>query len=219
MNWIRYGCLMLLAVSVGVEASAQIEKGTQFWGGTVSGSGSFSSSENENGAGSSSKNDLELRLQGGVFTKSNFMVGVGAQGSFYPETMETNAMNSLSRRTNTTSIYSLVPFVRWYKPLNERFSLFLEPSLSAGFRFSRNTSSGGFGESRSTGEEFRSSLNVVPGISYRLGKRFALEADVNILRLGLDFNSGKDYSSFRFASSVSSGINSYFGLRGAFYLN
>lgn len=154
-----------------------------------------------------------------MFTKQNFMFGIGAQLTLYPYSLESTGNNSYTEN-HLEQTYSLVPYVRWYKPLTERISFFVEPALAAGITHFRTKTTAGTSKSPIVLNRFRSSLAIVPGISYRLGKRFALETDLNILSLGVNYVSGDDgYREFQFASSVSSQISSYFGIRGAFYLN
>lgn len=213
-----YGCILLTALT-GYEANGQIEKGTRFWGGTIEGSGSFYSSKSEQLTQKTQSNKVALKAQWGIFAKPNFMLGVGAQLGLQPVSSKSERISGPSENINREYLYSLAPFVRWYKPLTGKISLFVEPALSVGLIHYRHRFSDSVSEGDSKADRFQSALTVVPGISYRLGKRFALETDLNILRLGVNYTSGSSYREFRFASSVSSGITSYFGLRGAFYLN
>lgn len=217
MKRLRYLCLLFIAIA-SYEANGQIEKGTRFWGGTIEGSGSFSSLKGEQQTRKAQSNEVALKAQWGMFAKQNFMFGVGAQLKLYPYSIESTGNNSYTQN-RLEQTYSLVPFVRWYKPLTEKISFFVEPALAAGMTSYRTKNIQVSFENRSEDHRFRSSLTVVPGISYRLGKRFALEADLNVLSLGVNYVSGEGYREFRFASSVSSQISSYFGVRGAFYLN
>ncbi len=213
-----YACLLLAALS-GYEASGQIAKGTRFWGGTVEGSGSFFSSKSEQMTQKSQSNKVALKAQWGLFAKPDFMLGLGVQLGLQPFVSKSGESDAYVENINRQYSYSLAPFVRWYKPLTGKISLFVEPALAVGLVHYRHRFTTNISEGSSKADRFQSALTVVPGISYRLGKRFALETDLNILRLGVEYASGDDYREFRFASSVSSGITSYFGLRGAFYLD
>ena len=217
MKRLHYACLLFIAITC-YEANGQIEKGTRFWGGTIEGSGRFSSLKGEQLTRKIQSNKVAVKAQWGMFTKQNFMFGIGAQLALMPYSMESTGNNRYAE-SHLEQTYSLVPFVRWYKPLTERISFFVEPALAAGITNYRTKSTAGTSETLIKLDRFRSSLTVVPGISYRLGKRFALEADLNILSLGVNYVSGDGYREFRLASSVSSEISSYFGVRGAFYLN
>ncbi len=218
MKYLRY-MYLLCVVLTGYEASGQIEKGTRFWGGTIEGSGSFSSSKSEGTTLKVQSNNIVLKVQWGMFAKPDFMFGIGAQADLLPASSQSESNDGFAKNISSQYRYSLVPFVRWYKPLTERISLFVEPALAVGLVHFPHRYIGIAGESGSNNNGFNTSLTVVPGISYRLGERFALETDLNILRLGVDYSSGDSFREFRFASSVSNGITSYFGLRAAFYLN
>ncbi len=215
---LRYGCPLFLALC-SYETSGQIAKGTLFWGGTIEGSGRFFSSKSDQQTQTNQSNKVALKAQWGLFLKPDFMLGVGVQAGLQPVSSESRRNNSVTHSINREYHYSLAPFVRWYKPVSGKVSLFIEPALAVGFAHHKQQFRDNTSEGRSKADRFQSALTVVPGISYRLGKRFALETDLNILSLGVNYTSGDNYREFRFASSVSSGITSYFGLRGAFYLD
>lgn len=215
---LRYGSLLFLALC-GYETTGQGAKGTQFWGGTIEGSGNFYASKAGGSTQKTQSNKVLLKAQWGLFTKPNFMFGVGAQLGLQPYASKSGESNAHVENISRQNSYTLVPFVRWYKPLTGKILLFVEPALAAGLVHYRHSFTTNFSEGGSKADRFQSALTVVPGISYRLGKRFALETDLNVMRLGVEYASGSGYREFRFDSAVSSGITSYFGLRGAFYLD
>lgn len=218
MKKLLYSCLAIFLV-LSLKAQDPIEKGTQFWGGTIGASGNFSTAKyaetGDNWKGSA--HSISLKIQWGTFVKPNLMLGVGAQGLFQPNTNQSE--QSGSKYSNQAYHYSFSPFVRWYKPVTDRFCLFAEPALSVGW-INQRIKSTSVGQTLISKEStFNTGLNVVPGLSYRLGKRFALEADLNIFQLGLNYSGSGSYKGLSFSSSLSSEINSYFSLRGAFYLH
>ncbi|WP_345026703.1 hypothetical protein [Ravibacter arvi] len=206
-----YLCLFFWACTF-LTAEAQIEKGTHFLGATVQGSGYFTKLSSPGHPNARVQQQiLSLALQWGMFAKENFMFGVGLSGSLVPYRSWSDASGG-SDFKQRISRYGVAPFVRWYKPVFNKLSLFVQPSI--GVDWSKTTYS-----RSATEKSFATRLMVSPGISYRVGKRFAVEADLNIFSLGLSYNKTDTGSSFAFSSHMSSSLPSVFGLRGAFYLN
>jgi hypothetical protein len=193
------------------ETSAQFTKGTHFVGATIEGSGNFSSSKfTEDTKFNERRNDLSLSLQWGIFTRDHFVAGVGIDGRTIPLRQVSHPDGNTHKILSTN--YGIAPFVRWYKPVFNRLAFFVQPSLGA--HWNRQSSIVGVED-----KSFSASLMVKPGVSYRLGQRFALEADLNIFGMGLTYTTSDSQNSFRFASHMTSSLQSLFGLRGAFYLN
>lgn len=216
---ILLACSFVLLVLSGVEVKAQIEKGTQLWGGTISASGNTQTTEHaEDVSSKSNQHRIGLGVQWGTFVKSNFMVGVGVDGYLNP----LNNVSGTYELKNNSYSYGLTPFVRWYKPVIPRLSIFVEPSVNVLFSTQQWRSyTANVPSEKSSSSGFSTGIRVRPGISYRIGERFALESDLNIFSLGLNYSGGGSSGSqaISFVSSFSSGITSLFSLRAAFYLN
>ena len=208
-----YYMMLLLALCQPRQAYAQFEKGTGYWGGTISSEGNANSIRPEGDGGTTNKvgtHSISVKLQGGTFVRDNFMVGVGLAGSWRSAYGKTSGGNVAPSSTSAEWLtYEIVPYARWYRVLHKDFSAFLEASV-------------GVGEERQIKPSYKTfvaSMNIVPGVSYRLGRRFALEADINVLQLGLNYKQNKSARDVYFNTSWSSSLSSYFSLRGAFYLN
>lgn len=212
-------CSSFLFALTAFEAKAQIEKGTQFWGGTINASGNTQNTKHaEEVSSKSNQHRIGLGVQWGTFVKSNFMVGVGINGHLNPSRSVPGAYET----KNISYSYGVAPFVRWYKPVIPRLSIFAEPSLNVLFStYQRKSYTANVLSGKSSSNEFSTGLRIKPGISYRVGERFALESDLNIFSLGLNYSGGSssDNRTISFASSFSSGITNLFSLRAAFYLN
>lgn len=223
MNKYSVVTFAILLTLVHLETKGQIEKGTQFWGGTIHSAGTFANEKkSELATDKSNEVLLGLKLQWGKFMRQDFMFGVEINGEF---DLRRTRFDAMTQKYNYGT-YGISPFLRWYKMVLPRFYVFAQPYITAKItRLAGSTdleSGDGSGTTtNNTSHEFGAGLGVVPGISYRVGERFALESDINLFGLDLTYRNigSSGSSSLRLGSYLSSRLNSLFTLRAAFYLN
>ncbi len=202
---------MLLAKT----ATAQFGQGTKHWGTTISFEGSAQRHKPDN-VGESKLNNhvISPSVQFGKFTKDNLMLGLrlNAYLNFYKTKSEVvTEYESSNNYLNVT----LSPFIRKYKTLSPKWALFLEPGLNLGYLRSWSKSINDDDESQNG---FLAGAYIYPGIVYRVTPRFALEADLNLLSLNLQYASMNKSDSFGFNAGITSSIQQYFGIRASWYI-
>lgn len=160
-------------------ALAQTQKGQSFYTGTFSFSRTTQTQLNSlNDVSLYRSSDIDLAARAGFFVKDNFALGLGLSQQW--------------RGSNDAGL-AVRPFVRWYRPLGERFSGFLQ--AEARYRITG-------GESRSLGEP-RFGLNGGLGLVYFASKRLAIEASTNLLSL----NVARTHNSAVRGTSGNAGVN------------
>ena len=200
---VTYLCLAL-------PAQAQLQKNTKYWGGTVNFVGSHNTFEDSDGSNQFSINPA---IQAGKFVKDNQLVGIGLGTSLNFQWNGNSYGPSTSKRGSHQNAYTLSPFVRHYKSLNAKWAIFLNSSLSLSYLGYYNSNSE---PKRESG--YSAGIRIVPGITYWLSSRFALESDVNLLSLGAEYTDFRDAKVVNFNSAVTTGITSYFSIRASWYL-
>lgn len=198
------------------ETMAQIPAGTRYRAATLSFEGSNQKGTNAYSDGKGSSIYFSPSVQIGKFKSNNKMLGVGLSASlnFAKSKYSIDDQEVTSRYTNTS--YTLSPFIRHYKTLNEKWYAFLNTSVNGSYLRSRQRDNGIMEKTAANG--YGVGLYVVPGIAYRLKSRFALEADVNLLSLGIGYNHMNGYNAFTFNTAVTTGLTSYFSLRASWYI-
>ncbi|MGX5852787.1 hypothetical protein ACWKW6_04055 [Dyadobacter jiangsuensis] len=202
--------MMLLAG----EANAQFQKGTAHWGATVSAEGTLTDFETyESNRLKTGLHTITPSVQFGKFFKDNSLFGVKLSPSFNYYKSDLKGPNSDNEyKSNNTNI-SLILFARRYKFLSEKWAVFLEPGVNLSYYHGKNTAS-----DDETSNGYGGGIYIRPGIVYRVSPRFAIESDLNVLSLNLQYYHMKDWDTFHFNAGATSGIQSYFGLRASWYL-
>jgi len=204
------GCLCF-AVSV----RAQLQKGTKYVGGTVSFSG-YNNRPNKEVDQPTNFNQISFNpsLQVGSFVKDKVMVGVGAGAALYFGWTKSKFSGALPDFKENRQTYSLSPFIRHYKSLSPKWAIFL--NSSAEFLFLRSRMNVVPFDIIENG--FAAGIQIIPGISYWISPRFALESDINLLSLSTGYRNFQDTKSLYFTSAATSNLNSYFSIRASWYL-
>lgn len=118
---------ILLSLSGWIPAQAQAQKGTTYWGGTVSFSDKTSNSHVVDGdpLQKDSQYTFSPELQWGKFLNSNTLLGIGTAFSFSWGNSSQVTPNYSNQIRSISHRVGLLPFIRKYKPLGERWAVFL----------------------------------------------------------------------------------------------
>lgn len=144
------------------------------------------------------------------------MLGVGFGANYnFTKGIYTDLDQEMNRRF-IDAAYNLSPFIRHYKTLNEKWYAFLNTSVNGSYLRSTLRSNAVMEEYTKNG--YAVGLAVVPGIAYRLKSRFALEADINLLSLGIGYNHMNNNNSFTFNTAVTTDLTNIFSLRASWYI-
>ncbi|GGM79684.1 hypothetical protein GCM10010967_09290 [Dyadobacter beijingensis] len=195
-------------------AEAQFQKGTVHWGATISAEGTLSNFETyESNRLKTGVHTITPSVQFGKFFKDNSLFGARLLSSFNYNKSDLKGPNSDNEYKNNNTNLSLSLFVRRYKFLGEKWAIFLEPGINLSYYHGKNTS-----DDVETSNGYGGGIYIRPGIVYRVSPRFAIESDLNVLSLNLQYYHMKDWDNFHFSAGATSGIQSYFGLRASWYL-
>ncbi len=125
---------------------------------------------------------LSLQPQIGWFVRDNVALGLTVGGTF--ASAKYNTVNPVPSQRSWS--VSLQPFMRNYAMLGPKVGVFLESSVATGFgvaEFPTITATGAPITSRSRTFSFQAGIR--PGITYFLGRRFAVEATTGFVGLNL----------------------------------
>ncbi|MCY7351664.1 MAG: hypothetical protein LH606_13520 [Cytophagaceae bacterium] len=159
------------------DAENSLVRGTRLLGGSFgfNGIGSFETSRST---------ALSLNPQIGWFVRDNVALGLSL-GVGFSNTKSISDPNSPYLQQTWSA--SLQPFVRNYAMLGPKVGVFLESGLAVGFRITRiPVASVGGSPFTFESRTFFLQAGVRPGITYFLGRRFAVEATTGFVGLGLN---------------------------------
>jgi outer membrane protein len=143
--------------------------------------GNFNISQNggkeTDGSKKASEFNLNLSPQAGKFLSDKVAIGLGLNFGFNT----TNSNQDVERIKKTTSV-GVVPFLRYYAVTAGKFSVFGQANAGVAFANS-NTTLGGNNIEKTKSNSI--SLNIVPGLSYDVSERLALETYINIFNVGV----------------------------------
>ncbi len=206
-------------------ALAQLQKGTTSWGGTLSLNGNGNSSHNANDKSvfsSSRTHTLAPELQWGVFLNPTTLVGIGTRYSLlWSSSRYVSSPSSEGESRSTQQSVQLLPYLRKYKALNERWALFLHAEAGAGYTWNSYRQQGDSNAS-SDNDYWRYILSVQPGAVYFFPKGgWAIEGYADILSLNASFVPSRENvgRSIEFRSGVSTGFPRFITLRIAKYIS
>ncbi|GHB56315.1 hypothetical protein [Persicitalea jodogahamensis] len=206
-------------------AWAQVQDGTRYWGGTINIEGATSSSRDSYSSMTSSDNQhtISPELQWGKFVNPTTMVGLGAQYSFswHKHTFGiTSAPNSSTSQSATSQSIGILPFVRKYKSVGERWAVFLHAEIGPSYIWnkSKTTPANPFADNS---HNWKYELGVKPGLVYFFPKNnLAIEGYANVLSFYTEYTDFEQDSGRRlqFSTGLSTSFPSYFTIRIAKYL-
>lgn len=216
--------LLLWGTLVGLSGwiPAQAQKGTTYWGGTVSFKGKTDDNRvvDGNQIQKNEQHTFAPELQWGKFVNPTTMLGVGTAFSFSWES-KSQRTPTLSNRTQSIShSIGLLPFIRKYKVLGERWAVFLHGEIGPTYNWygSKNDDSNQIdGQSH----QWRYGLSVKPGLVYYFPKHnLAIEGYADVISLNARYSPFKENSGreFRISSGISTRFPSYFTIRLAKYI-
>ncbi len=206
-----------VCVCTAVPGLAQLQKGTGYIGTTVTFDGSAGRPQVMNSTSAEVYNHLSINpsVQIGKFFRDHVMAGVGIGGPMsFSWTKRINPDGSDNKTRFIQGAYTLSPYLRHYKSLNSKWALFLTSAVDLAYlkiaQKNRNE--------KESWDGFSAGLRIVPGVSYWISPRFALETDVNLLSLGVGYKDFLDAKLFYFSSAATTGLPSYFSVRASWYL-
>lgn len=211
--------LLLLGSTLSPSVYAQLSKGTRYWGGTVEFSGAYGSGERQslNSKTRSTFQNIGPELQWGVFTNATTLVGlgVGYNLSWYLD----NTLATETTNRNLSQSISLLPFLRKYKVLNERWWLFLHGEVGPTYQWDSWRLRGQNTRGESQSDRWQYGLMIKPGVVYHFPKkRWAIEGYANVLSLNALYRpvlpGGQHFS---LSTAVGTRVPSLFTLRIARY--
>ena len=203
------GCLFLAG-----PVQAQLQKGTKYLGGTISFGGSESRPEANAGVKEIQGHFYSNpSVQAGVFIKDKTMIGIGFGSDLNFIWVKGKPAQSLPIYKTNSQAYSLSPFIRHYKSLNTKWAVFLNSSVDLSL-FNHRIVTDDFSIKD---DGFGVGLQIVPGLSYWITPKFALESDINLLSLGAGYKDLYGTRNFYFNSAVTSDLSSYFSIRASWY--
>jgi hypothetical protein len=160
-----------------VTTRAQISKGAVWVGGSIG----YNQSKSGSDTPYSKTNNVNLNPAVGIVVKDNLVVGISLL--YGHSKTEDNGYYRLENKSNT---YGVGLFVRQYIPIVSRLYVFGEAGVN--YRNSKGTSTykNYPGGSKSTSKGWVTGLNVTPGVSFAVTKKFHLETSFNNL-LGIAY--------------------------------
>lgn len=201
------GCMLLH-----FPVKAQLEKGTKYFGGTISFDGTRQKSPGTLGSKIHTIN-INPSLQFGTFIKDNRLIGIGIGTSNSITKGSVENPSGTDKFTRSDNSYYLAPYIRHYMPLGAKWAMFLTSSAQVAW-LNNKTKIGTVNDSENG---FSVGLNIKPGIAYWITSRFSLESDINLLSLNAGYKDLADRQDFSFSSGVTSNFNSYLSVRASWY--
>lgn len=167
--------------AVGLNASAQTEKGKSL----IVGSVIFSESSQSQSLASSKHNSFQIAPSYGYFLGNNFALGVRvrytrgkSESSYDHNYVENGTYHSLTVTDKSTSNgYMIGPFARYYFPISDQFKFFTQVGLTYGETKSKTDNGVYIEESK-----YRNySAELTPSLAFFPTKKIAIELGFNLL--------------------------------------
>ncbi|MGG7663048.1 hypothetical protein [Dyadobacter sp. BHUBP1] len=209
--------MLLLAGS----AEAQLQKGVKYWGATINFRGEFFH-DMEDGSNvhnrKTSNPSVMPEAQIGWFVSGKTMLGVGLRYSLSYQKDDQSPLDYEVRSFGQS--LQLLPFIRQYYTLNDRWAIFVHGELGPTYSWSK-TKNGGLIPSTSKSDYWQYGLSVKPGVVYTFpNKKWSIEAYTNFLALNFNYQPSYDGADrqFKFGTGLTTSFPSYFSLRIARYI-
>ncbi len=206
---------------------AQAQRGTTYWGGTVSLNGTLRSGKNlePERKYSSAQHYIIPEIQWGKFVNPTTMIGLGVAYDLSWTRSTTDPTGSGVNTKNRTilQLIDVLPFVRKYKFVNERWAVFLHGEVGPTFGLRNFKSDDGSIEAyKNTFALY--GLAIIPGLAYSFpGKKLSIEGYFNILSLSARYSPFREEAnqskSFSFSTGLSTSFPSSFQIRLAKNIN
>jgi hypothetical protein len=170
---------LLFFFAITFSAQSQINKGTWLLGGDLS-LGSSSSTNSLVNAPSNQSNYFNMTPRIGWFISNNLVIGLSPRySSSFHKTTSNNAGNT------TSTGYSIAPFVRYYKPLNEKWAIFAEfDGIGLNFSSSKYEGDNDPNVIENSSQGYSLGIFVKPGVTYFISPKVGIEASLGSLGYG-----------------------------------
>jgi hypothetical protein len=199
-------------------AEAQLQKGTTHFGATISADGSGAKIKTPPSptqyTNKVSSHNIAPSIQAGWMIRDNRMFGLRLGSEISLKNTKFQDVGPFYKIYTNSYSLSLSPFIRQYKPINAKWALFLQSGVEGSYIWSKFKVDDGTEKN----DGYRVGLYVLPGITYWVSPRFAIESDLRLLSLAVNYTDFLESNTFNFNAGITSGINSYFGVRAAWYL-
>lgn len=169
--------LFVVIIFMSWASQAQIEKGKFLLSGGIQFSNTTEKFEIKT-SGRTEKKDgdkitrLGLNLDGGAFISNNIALGIGLGYAIYKESwVESN----IDEYINTNWSLSISPFLRLYKPYNEKVSFYGEFTLGLGLGEYIETVKKGSATKEDIIDYYATDIGFIPGFTYMFSEKIALE--------------------------------------------
>ena len=203
-------------------ARAQVLDGARYWGGTINIEGS---SEKENGISSrtTGQHTISPELQWGKFVNPTVMLGVGLRYSLYQTIDQQEIPGTPTIHRDVIGLHqsiAILPFIRKYKSLNDRWAIFLHGEIGPSYNWSKFKNNGS-SSSDDKNHNWQYELNVKPGLVYFFPrKKVAIEGYADVLSFSAKYspysdNTGRGIS---LSTGLSTSFPNYFTIRIAKYI-
>ncbi len=211
-------------------AQAQVRDSTRYWGGTVNLNGNTEKSSANNTGGSNdrtnSSHSITPEIQWGKFINPTTMIGLGVRYGFNWDRSKSEAPSSPGSGSKDITVrqsVALLPFIRKYRPLGERWAVFLHAEVGPTYNWQKYKFKSNYSNPDPQKiHNWQYELGVKPGLVYFIPKRsLAIEGYANVLSLSASYNSFGENSGrqFLFATGLSTNFPSYFTIRISRYLS
>ena len=178
--------ILLLAAGIGLNVSAQVQKGAMLVGGMVGFSHSNRDSDSFSddqitGNQSYKSSNFNITPRFGYFVGNTFELGIGAGYIFKKEELSgVNDNSSYYSLESKMRIFKINPYLSKYFKISENFYITGTFNMIAGFgkENRKNISSNTPDERKEDYKLFEMDINITPGITYFINKNWALSGNI-----------------------------------------
>jgi hypothetical protein len=209
-----------LAIILAIPTYAQLQKGTRYVGGTISfrGSGGKYEGINYPESGKTRLNIISPELQYGYFVNKSTMIGLGLK--YNVQFFRAISNSGLQKDFDVDQIVQLLPFIRRYIRLSDRWHIFVHGEVGSGYHWFRGETTGSM-TNTNRDHFWQHNVSIKPGVTYVFTKSaWSIEGYTNFLSLNaqyVPYKSGRLHD-FTASSGISTDFPSYFTIRVAKYL-
>ena len=196
------------------EVHAQLVKGTKYLGATVSFYGQNNNADYPQGDKFTYHNfAVNPSLRFGKFVKDNVMLGLDLSPGLALQRNKNRLFETEVKSGTNLMTLGLNPYIRNYKSLSSKWAIYLHSSLNLSYLRLKNFD----GDQTDYENGYSVGFSVRPGVSYWFSPRFALEADVNVLSLGVNYTDFNGNNTFGVSTGINTSLQQYFGIRASWY--
>lgn len=147
------------------------------------------------------------------------MIGIGLKYNL--EFFKTLYDPNQQQNKGVNQVAQLLPFVRKYKVLNDRWSIFIHGEIGTGYRWNKSETMGGDNRTY-RGHYWQHNLSIKPGLVYHFPRNnWAVEGYANLLALNAEYLPmvSDGVKQFNLESGLTTDFATYFTIRVAKYLS